>query len=253
MLTKIALMPCEALKRTKIKQENCVPHVDREGPILLHDSWAQLTCQEQEIIAGKILVSERQNVQQSFNVLINESGNMVEAILNVKNLIDSLGAHSNSLIWQQIDKIVEITGEGSLLHLRLGDRFLEAAAAAIDLSGNAEYVINDYWDKKLARHDYNTIRQTTQYSGLKEGEPAYPIHLANDLGGNRYFAHFDSTSPYFRSSRYSRWTPLYPILLIKERIEAARVHSDPNRRAPASRVRDYLRKIGKIAASEGNG
>lgn len=239
-------MPGAALKRTEIKQENCVVHTDHERPKLTQNSWAQLTFQEQEIIAVKMLVSEGHSVQQSFNELINNSGNIVEAILNVKNLIDSLGGHSNSLVWQQIEKIVEISGEGSLLHLRLGDAFLEAAAAARDMNGNAEYVINDYWDKKLARHDYNTIRQTTQYSGLKEDEPAYPIHLANDLGGNRYFAHFDSTSPYFRCSRYSRWNPLYPILLIRERIEAARVHGDPNRRAAASPIREYLRKIGKV-------
>lgn len=252
MLTKIARLTGESLKRTEIGQGNCILHPGLERPILVHDSWAQLTRREQEIITGKLVTGEGQSVQQSFNVLINDSGNMVEAILNVKNLIDSVGGHYNSLIWRQIDKIVEITGEGSLLHLRLGDKFLEAAAAAIDVNGNKEYVINDYWDKKLARHDYNTIRQTTQYSGLEEGEPAYPIHLANDLGGNRYFAHFDSTSPYFRSSRYSRRNPLYLILRIKERIEAARVHSNPNRRAAASRVREYLRRIGKVAGSEEN-
>jgi hypothetical protein len=242
-------MPRASLKQTDLKQEDYIVHPDPEQPIQDHSPWAQLSGEEQEIIAGKILVGEGQ-IQSGFNRLINESGNISEAVLNIKNFIDAVGGHSHSPIWQQIDKIVQITGEGSLLHVTIGDKFLEAAAAALDTNGNPEYVINEYWDKKLARHDYNTIRQTTQYSGLESDKPAYPIHLANDLGGNRYFAHFDSTSSYFRSSRHPRLNPLYRLLVLKERIEAARIHSDPNRRATASRVRDYLRRTGRIPSGE---
>jgi hypothetical protein len=243
-------MPRAFQERTDIKQEDPIVHPDPEPALQDNNPWAQLSGEEQKIIAGKILVDEGEITQLGFNRLINESGNISEAVLNIKNFIDALGGHSNSPVWQQIDKIVQITGEGSLLHVTLGDKFLEAAAAALDIGGNPEYVINDYWDKKLARHDYNTIRQTTQYSGLEAHKPAYPIHLANDLGGNRYFAHFDSTSSYFRSSRHSPWNPLYRILILKERIDAAKNHRDSTRRATASRVRDYLRRTGKIPIGE---
>lgn len=227
-----------------------IAHADTERSRQDHNPWAELSDEEQEIIAGKLVVGEGETAQQVFSRLINESGNTSEAVLNVKNFIDAVGGHSNTTVWQQIDKIVQITGEGSLLHVTLGDKFLEAAAAAVDMDGNPEYVINDYWDKRLAQHDYDTIRQTTQYSGLEADKPAYPIHFANDLGGNRYFAHFDSTSSFFRSPGCPRWNPLYRVLLLKERIKAARIHGDPSRRPEAARVRDYLRSTGKIPSGE---
>ena len=68
----------------------------------------------------------------------------------------------------------------------------------------------------------------TEYSGLRNDQPAHPIHLANDIGGNRYFVHFDGTSPYFRTAGAPTNNPYYGDLIIMEQTQAALAHNTPS-------------------------
>ena len=229
---------------------NPLRYVDPDG-LKETDPWNQLSEEEQNIIAKKLVIGKGQTAQQVFNKLAVNSGNATEAVAAIKNLIDIVGGHSKSAVWQQITSINQITGgEHSLIHVTVGDKFLDALKNEKDANGNPKFVVNDRLDKMFGDHQFNTIRQTTEYSGLEADKPANPIHFANDLGGSLYFTHFDPTSPYFRTSRYSKWNPLYPELVLKEMRDAAKAHNDPNRQVTPSQVREYLKRTGQVPAGE---
>jgi hypothetical protein len=76
------------------------------------------------------------------------------------------------------------------------ERFVAALETEQDDEGRPKFAVNDFWDKKLAHHPNDSIRQRTEFS------TDYPIHLANDDSSNvrAYFVHFDPASPYFRTT-----------------------------------------------------
>ena len=166
------------------------------------DPWMLLTEKERNALAEKMFLQEGETPHQAFNrmVIVPDNHNAtIENIIAVKNITDVLGGHKKNNVWEEIESVAYVYHTSNHLvqiFVKDRERFVAALQAEQDDEGRLKFAVNDFWDKKLANHPNDSIRQRTEFS------TDYPIHLANDDSSNvrAYFVHFDPASPYFRTT-----------------------------------------------------
>lgn len=165
------------------------------------DGWSLFTDKERELLTGKIELQDGEmTLSEAFNrvIRIYENDDVAESVMAVRNMMDVLGAHKNSRVWNEIELVNQtFPKQGNLLEIHVKSRgsFMVAVGNERDEAGRYKYVVNDFWDKQMGHHGFDTIRQQTEFS------TDYAIHLANDNEANlrAYFIHFDPASSYFRT------------------------------------------------------
>lgn len=168
------------------------------------DGWDLFTDKEREILHEKIKLQDgEKTLSDAFNrvIRIYENDDVAESVMAIRNMMDVLGAHKKSRVWNEIELINQtFPKQGNLLeiHVKTRGSFMVAVSNERDNAGRYKYVVNDFWDKKFGHHGFDTIRQQTEFS------TDYAIHLANDNAANlrAYFIHFDPASSYFRTATH---------------------------------------------------
>jgi hypothetical protein len=227
------------------------------------DAWDQLTSEEQSLVDSRIQHNQVDNWvkkgkgkkahwvkdgkrtetgREAFNRLIGTGEGVNDRVLNVKNFLDSVGAHRNSTAWQEIKSIDGFWVspgkdgnndlQGLTVHVNNRDDFIAK------LTKDKEYQANTWGDTVAGGHPNDSVRQVTQTSYIPG------LHFANDDSNDtsKFFVHWDRRSSAFNERDWQRYGTV-----TAERIDAGLSHDNPY---TPSQLRDQLRKNNLVPRGE---